>query len=471
MDRLIGFLTYDDTEFPFEFNFANQTLYLYPSQDLCKAKYNNFAYFLTEQKHEHDQVKWISEILIYGITSSQEHIVFSVEEKPRIYEGFLYFKVNWYLLLFDEIEKTNISAFSVEGTTVDSFYPPIIALDQRIEIDNSDRSRTYTVSTLPNPSYSCGQYVLKENIEISIEVKAEATTNIDNYRKPISAKSLFTTYFSTPTTIDTLIDAFKYTLQFFMYVTHRKNIDINKATVLSKNKEGVLEACGFLYFPQFDEAENNTEAFKKVIQYSDLKEKTAFIFKMIIDKNISLEYFASSFDSIRSYSLPRIIMLYSSFEHLFMSIYGESSAYSKEFYEVQCKVLQFLDQLIDEYKGKDKKKKEKAKSFKDINNKINPGGFSTYVSLALNDCSEIMEPFIKKYFRSNGTSDYKEIIDVISKRVCKMRNAIAHCRLDIEFAPDDLCDIVLMDFLLYAVLLKHIGLCTEECKEAISRLR
>ena len=51
-----------------------------------------------------------------------------------------------------------------------------------------------------------------------------------------------------------------------------------------------------------------------------------------------------------------------------------------------------------------------------------------------------------------------------------MRNDIAHCKLDIDYVPNHINDIKIVEYLIYAIRLKSIGLETESIQKAINAL-
>ncbi|MBQ7300955.1 MAG: hypothetical protein IJW77_14065 [Clostridia bacterium] len=420
--------------------------------------------FYVFSKHQIDFTKheWIPENRIQGKISSGQQVVFSVQGEPSSYHGFLSFNVNWYFCCYDGMDENHISGFSIAGSTIDCFYSPWVALEQKHEFDEKLGSNKMVVSSSKNQAATCGEYMLTDAIKATMEVDAYTAAGLGDYEHPIFANSRFITEFSEPVTIDTTIKAFEYALRFFLYVTYRANVDVRKSDLFVINDKGTHEYWGILVFPQSELREHNKEAKHHLIVYNDLKEKTAQIFTAIKNEHISLQHICSNYDATHSYPISRVIMVLSAFERVYGNIYGKDTDRSDEYIEIKAKVVDFIEQLRIENTGK---RKKAAKTLKDyVFNR--DASFSSNTAYALNDCADVMKPFVKKRFKG----DYDDVVDEISERIGVVRNGVAHCKLDFKLEAVHLIDIIIMEELLYAMQLKHIGLTTYECHKAIGRL-
>ena len=155
-------------------------------------------------------------------------------------------------------------------------------------------------------------------------------------------------------------------------------------------------------------------------------------------------------------------MVLAAFERVYGNIYGKDTDRSDEYIEIKAKVVDLIEQLRIENTGK---RKKAAKTLKDyVFNR--DASFSSNTAYALKDCADVMKPFVKKRFKG----DYDDVVEEISERIGVVRNGVAHCKLDFELEAVHLTDILIMEELLYAMQLKHIGLTTYECHKAIGRL-
>lgn len=460
-ERLIGFVNYDDTEIAFEFDADNFALNLYPTKELWK-KYVRPSYVFSKHPIDFSKHEWIPENRIYGKTSSGQQVVFSVQGDPGSYHGFLSFQVNWYFCCYDGMDENHISGFSIDGNTVDSFYSPWVALERKHEYDKKLNATKMVVSSTKSPAATCGNYMITDAVKATMVVDAYTASGLGDYEHPIFANSKFITEFSEPVTIDTVIKAFEYTLRFFIYVTYRANVDIRKADLFVMNEKGGHDYWGILVFPQGEPAEKSKDAKHHLIVYSDLKEKTALLFDAIKNEHTSIQHICSNYDATHSYPISRVIMILAAFERIYGHIYGKDTERSEEYIEIKAKAVELIDQLQQENTGKRKKAAKTLKDF--VFNR--DSSFSSNTAYALKDCADIMKPFVKKRYKG----EYDSVVDEISERIGIVRNGVAHCRLDFELEAVHLSDILIMEELLYAMQLKHIGLTIHECHKAIGRL-
>lgn len=75
-----------------------------------------------------------------------------------------------------------------------------------------------------------------------------------------------------------------------------------------------------------------------------------------------------------------------------------------------------------------------------------------------------MLPFVRIKYGGN----YLDVIDGICERMGTVRNGIAHSRLDLRFDAIHLCDIKIVEELLYAIRLKKCHLNTSEIQKSIN---
>ena len=155
-------------------------------------------------------------------------------------------------------------------------------------------------------------------------------------------------------------------------------------------------------------------------------------------------------------------MILSTFEKEYSSIFGQDYKRSETYSEIKELVISSVDKLIESNTGK---RKKYLKSIKRQLQKLD-NSYSKMVLISLRECADIIKPFIlQKYGEYN-----ESILNDISQRINEMRNDIAHCKLDIDYVPNHSNDIKIVEYLIYAIRLKSIGLETESIQKAINAL-
>ena len=97
----------------------------------------------------------------------------------------------------------------------------------------------------------------------------------------------------------------------------------------------------------------------------------------------------------------------------------------------------------------------KYKSIKRSISKINDSYMSN-LKKALEDNYNCLVPFIKKIYNVYKDEDVAKVIEDCSSRSNKIRNKMAHGKLDIDFSTDNSHDIKLIELLIYSMVLKYV---------------
>ena len=131
-DRLIGFVRYDDIDFPFEFDEKAFLLMIYPPTRDVWEDYSSPIRLFESLKQDFKTHEWISQSELRGTTSEGYHIIFNVQDSSSNYHGFINYDVNWYICHSDAMLIDKIDGFRILGHDVDLFYPPQVSLESKI---------------------------------------------------------------------------------------------------------------------------------------------------------------------------------------------------------------------------------------------------------------------------------------------------------------------------------------------------
>ena len=155
-------------------------------------------------------------------------------------------------------------------------------------------------------------------------------------------------------------------------------------------------------------------------------------------------------------------MILATFEREYRNIYGYDVRRSVDYKCIKQNVIQNIETYAKNLSGKNKKyAKSIAKRIRDYD-----VSYGDNVKFAFEDCNEIMEVFIKKCFDGS----YEDIVEGISESVNKLRNGIAHSRLDMEVEPRHVTDIKLMEEMLYVIRFKKLGIEVPVIQKVINEL-
>ena len=99
-ERLVGFVSYEEKLFPFEFDEKEFKVNLYPPTREIWEQYSSVALTLERlQQTLETSNEWISYGELSGKTSEGYQITFYVPNDYSAYHGFLSFSVAWYFII------------------------------------------------------------------------------------------------------------------------------------------------------------------------------------------------------------------------------------------------------------------------------------------------------------------------------------------------------------------------------------
>ena len=107
-ERLIGFVDYEDTKYPFEFDADSFYLNLYPPTVEVWHGTSSIRGLIPlagkqEKKHE-----WIGELRLEGFASDGKKVLFCLQANRSNYHGFYSYPVNWYFYYSAQMKTDNL---------------------------------------------------------------------------------------------------------------------------------------------------------------------------------------------------------------------------------------------------------------------------------------------------------------------------------------------------------------------------
>ena len=466
-DKFIGYIKYDNSDFPFHFNEEDFTLTLFPPTiEKWKETSSIIEFFKRlsdESTNNRKKYEWIKDINLQGTTADGNNIIFNVMDNRSNNNGIYSYDVNWYLYYQNNTLAESISGFKVSSPEINGFFPPIVALNSSISVDNqTNKIKEINVASNGFITKQLGKYRISTHIDASMSVSAYTIADIRNAAKPISAISSMETSFSSPVDYNVLIRAISYLNTFLAFITYRRNISLDRIEVAFKDQQGEDGYLGVLCFKTKMDSETDKRSLKRIIDYFVLDQKIPKIFVNIKNKKYSFRHLCDSAQSMHSYSSSRIIMILAAFERTYRSIYGEDFGRSAEYVTVKAEIVELINNYAKTKHGKSKGYAKTLSKF--VNNR--DSSFGDNLKRALIDHKEIMKPFVGKKYHG----EYEEVVEGISSRMGEVRNGIAHDKLDWHFDAIHLCDIKIVEELLYAMILKDLHLDSKKIQKGINDL-
>ena len=311
-----------------------------------------------------------------------------------------------------------------------------------------------------------------KKIDVSFDVRTKATST---YQTTAETFSELTLKFPETSDIDSLIELYIRTRNFFAFVCNRQNIALRDAILIgSYMGKGIDEEKRIIdkeyrtqqkicFNQKYLEPLENAKNSKKVLNIGYFASKLKELFQLFFEKEGEEEALVNSGSIHHSFKYRNLIDLEHSlhitatFEYYVRTILPEmSSASTIEFIE---DMKELLDEYISSTSGK---KKAKAKSFRK--------GLKPQISLE--------EKILKAY---NGYGDWASLSEVLlewfgvdvsdlADAANEWRNELAHEKR--EYCPDvkAIRAIRLVEHLNYCIILRKAGYSNEEIKNIIQEI-
>lgn len=264
--------------------------------------------------------------------------------------------------------------------------------------------------------------------------------------------------------IERLVDI---TYSFLKFITYRKNITFKHLILKKKNETGKYRKVGKLYIKELksDRTEEKKVIQEQLIDLPLLEEHLGKLFERLAENKIYITHIPETSFEKNRITPSRIIMATAGFEWQFRSTYKELSRESEDKYKDQKEeILAFLEEKIKQNTGK------KKKYFKSYRNLLlrSDMTLADKINWALTEFSNELNLFITPLYNWNGVTEVK--YSDISERIQTQRNNIAHGNLDKEFNSYVILDLLVLEWLYYAMVLSDIGVSREKIRLAINKL-
>ncbi|MEK5364105.1 HEPN domain-containing protein [Peribacillus sp. FSL K6-5616] len=256
--------------------------------------------------------------------------------------------------------------------------------------------------------------------------------------------------------------------RFLKFITYRKNTTFKPIILKKKIEEtGKYQKVGKLYINEINTERSEEEKLiqDRLIDLPLIEDNLGKLFERLAENTIYISHIPENSVENSRITTSRFIMATAGFEWQFRSFYNEISNRSEDKYKEQKEeILAFLDERIEQNTGK---RKKYFKSYKNLLLKSDLT-LSDKINWALSEFNDVLEVFINPIYSWNGLTDVK--YTEISERIQTQRNNIAHGNIDKEFNSIVILDLLVLEWLYYAMVLSDVGVSREKIRLAINKL-
>ena len=351
------------------------------------------------------------------------------------------------------------SGMSLYGKEINAFYN--VDRAYRFELPQKEQNNfSGIVGTMPpNETKEKFNFIVGEE---SIEVNFGIETLYRHSNTPLELTPRIQFKFDETKSIYRLIRLYHIYKSFFQFVTYRRNVDTSRVVLYGKNEVKDFTIVGMFYYdPDQLEAEDEKKV-RNIVSYEMIKSHIVKIFDEISSDNLYVQHIPDSKNNARVITPARFVLIMAAFEWNVRHVYEITSGENEKV--VKQDILDAMERVPLE-KGYTKELKKKYKFFRKIIERVDVN-LSGKIAYALNDLHDILSPFIEHIYALNGKEVDK--YEMMGDRLQAQRNNFAHGNLDREFDTDVVLDIIILEWVNHAMVLKKFGYTENEIRDLIN---
>ncbi len=250
--------------------------------------------------------------------------------------------------------------------------------------------------------------------------------------------------------------------EFVRFLCYRKNVFIPKVELAAPSEDGKHETFATMYLLGQD-GETESDALKKgrYIKQVHIFSHEGEILSDIAEDNLYLRHLSDVYQSGRHIDAARFVMITAAFEWGFRRLYPAGVKKSAATIEAEEAVSERIQNYIDETSGRQKK----IYSF--LKKLVKSDSLQSEIVQMGKDFAGITGTFGDHLYHLNGQ---KLVYTEMGQRLADQRNHFAHGDLDKDFIGLSLLDLIYLEYVVYAMQLKHYGVPDVEIQRSINEL-
>ena len=279
----------------------------------------------------------------------------------------------------------------------------------------------------------------EKKVNVQFSVSRKFSTKI--LEPPILLESSMLFEFDETEDYDFLVRLWFIAKEFISFLCYRNNICMKPAVVSSRNQDGKYQSFGILtMMNQGTEEELYALKQNRCIKQSTISGHEGQILTDIACDSLYTRHLPKTYEDGRHIDASRFIMITAAFEWEFHRTYPNGVPKKESTILIENEAIEALQRLIDSSTGKLKKGE---------------------------DFDSIIGNFGKHLYSLNGE---ELIYSSMGERLSSQRNHFAHGDLDKDFIGLALLDLIYLEYIVYAMRMRHYGIEDANIRNAINEL-
>ena len=297
-------------------------------------------------------------------------------------------------------------------------------------------------------------------VKVFFSISRKLSLNV--LESPILLESAMAFDFEETNDYDFLVRLWFIAKEFLSFLCYRNNVYIKSAIVFSKTQDEKYQSFVTLTLVnQVKDKELYALKQNRCIMQSMIAGHEGQILTDIACGSLYTRHLPKTYKDGRRIDAARFIMITAAFEWEFRRIYPDGVPKKKEITLIENEATEALKKLIDSSTGKLKNK------YKFLSKLIKSDSLQTELVKIGKDFDPIIGNFGKHLYRLNEDElSYSEM----GERLSRQRNNFAHGNLDKDFIGKALLDLIYLEYVVYAMQMKHYGIDDANIRKAINEL-
>lgn len=458
-----GNLKYRDIDFLFVFD--GQDLRLIPPEN--KKHEININWFMTEiEKGRYTfggSSKMDKPFLIGKCNENGRKIIFlpRMLENISVYNSIILVKVVSYIIYKCDLEMIDRISFSC--SEIDCIYPVNQAYQFTMDSEDISNTGVFSVTTLDFDSTTTERQTFRvDNKEVSVHFSILGKLSTGIGEAPISLNSAMVFEFEPTADYTFIMSLWRIAKKFLCFLCYRKNIFLPIVEIDAPYEGGKHRTFATLHIVNENgNAKLDTLKKERFIKYEYISGFEGMILTDIANDLLYTRHFPNTYESGLHIDESRFIMITAAFEWEFHRKYPEGVPKKAATIKVEEDATEAIQKLIDSSSGKLKKK------YQFLNKLIKRDALQTEIIKIGEDFDTIIGDFGRDLYELNGEC---LVYSEMGERLANQRNHFAHGDLDKDFIGLSLLDLVYLEYVIYALQLKHYGINDYHIKRSINDL-
>lgn len=301
-----------------------------------------------------------------------------------------------------------------------------------------------------------------DGTEVSAYFAISRTVSTKIHEPPLSLESALMFEFNATDNFSFILKLWQIAREFVRFLCYRRNVYIPTIKLSAPYKDGKHEKFATMFLLNQDrEVETDTLQKGRYIKQVHILGCEGKILNDIAVDNIYLRHLPETYRAGRHINAARFVMVTAAFEWEFRRLYPDGVKKSDAKIAAENSVSEEINKLVDSTSGR------KKSIYKFLKKLVKSDSLQSEVIQIGKDFSKIIGIFGDRLYSLNG---YELNYNEMGKRIADQRNHFAHGDLDKEFIGLSLLDLIYMEYMIYAMQLKHYGVADLEIQKSINEL-